>query len=239
MVSTALSLFTCVSIVVCTDVTSASVCVVSLCVSICEFFCLVKHVFHFCGVPCHSLCFGLNGSEWMRLCPVMSCCLFACFTLPCAFLWPGTCFSSMSYIFLCVSIYESLLLLLNVFDTLCPILFVFFCAFSSVSLPTASHCISTVAVSEFVVDGMHISFCIFPLCSSLSLSFCACGYSLFVSVCVFLLLPFMCASLSGYLVVFTVLCLFLCSARLWESRQTREVPVIHALSQTQSDSEKT
>lgn len=82
-----------------------------------------------------------------------------------------------------------------------------FCAFSSVSLPTASHCISIVAVSEFVMDGMHISFCIFPLCSSLSLSFCACGYSLFVSVCVFLLLPFMCASLSGYLVVFTFLCL--------------------------------
>ena len=190
----------CVSIVVCMDVTSASVCVVSLCVSICEFFCLVKHVFHFCGVPCHSLCFGLNGSEWMRLCPVTSCCLSACFTLPCASLWPGTCFFSMSYIFLWVSIYESLLLLLNVFDTLCPILFVFLCVFSSVSLPTASHCIS-IAVSEFVVDGMHISFCIFP---------CAAPFlSLFVPVgmvCLWVCVSFFCSHLCVHHWVVISLC---------------------------------
>ena len=74
-------------------------------------------------------------------------------------------FFSLSYIFLCVSIYESLLLLPNVFDTLCSILFVFLCVFSSVSLPTGSHCISIVAVSEFVLDGMHISFCISPFLS--------------------------------------------------------------------------
>lgn len=115
------------------------------------------------------------------------------------------------------------------------------CVFVCIFLCEPPHCISLYLYRcLWVCCGWHAYLILhFPLCSSLPLSFCACGYGLFVSVCVFLLLPFMCASLSGYLVVFTFLCLFLCSARLWERRQTREAPVIHALSQTQSVSEKT
>ena len=155
----------CVPIFVYMDVTSASVCVISLCVSICEFFCLVKHVFHSCGVTCHSLCFGLNGSECMRLCPVMSCCLFACFTLPCVSIWPGTCFFfSVIYISLCLHLWVSLAasecLWRSVSHSVCIFVCIFLC-----EPPPASHCISIVAVSEFVLDGMHISFCISPFIS--------------------------------------------------------------------------
>ena len=112
---------------------------------------------------------------------------------------------SVIYISLCLHLWVSLAafecLWHSVSHSVC-----IFCVFSSVSLLAASHCISIVAVSEFVLDGMHISFCIFPLCISLSLSFCAYGM-VCLRVCVFLLLPFLCASLSGYLIVSTFLCL--------------------------------
>ena len=110
-----------------------------------------------------------------------------------------------------------------------------FCVFSSVSLLAASHCISIVAVSEFVLDGMHISFCIFPLCISLSLSFCACGHGLFVSVCLSFAPIFVC--ITEWLSHCVHFSLSLCSACLQESRQTRKAPMIHTLSQTQSVSE--
>lgn len=188
----------CVPIFACMDVTSASVCVISLCVSICEFFCLVKHVFHSCGVTCHSLCFGLNGSECMRLCPVMSCCLFACFTLPCVSIWPGTCFFfSFIYISLCLHLWVSLAasecLWHSVFHSVCIFVCIFLCE--------PPHCISLYLYPGclWVCFRWHAYL---VLHFSLSLSFCACGYGLFVSVCV----PFSCSHLCVHHWVVISLC---------------------------------
>ena len=64
------------------------------------FILLELHVAHF------ALC--LNVSECMRPWPIMSCCLFACFTLPRASLWPGTCFLPICHIHLSVSPFMSL-----------------------------------------------------------------------------------------------------------------------------------
>ena len=166
----------CVCLSLCAWMLHPPLCVLFLCMWRCvNFFCLVKCMFHSCGVTCHHFALCLNGSGCMRLCPIMSCCLFARFTPPCVSLWPDACFFlSVVYISLCLHLWVSFLLLLHVFDTLCPILSVFLCISPcepprSISLYLCSGCL-WVCVSE----GMHLCFCIFP-CMYLP-------FSLFLSV---------------------------------------------------------
>ena len=202
-----------------------------------SFFCLVTHGFHSSGVTCRSLCF-MSKCLWMyetdQLCLAAylhaSLCLMHLSDQAPAF------YLSVIYISLCLHLWVSLAafecLWHSVSHSVC-----IFCVFSSVSLLAASQCISIVAVSEFVLDGMHISFCIFPLCISLSLSFCACGHGLFVSVCLSFAPIFVC--ITEWLSHCVHFSLSLGSGCLRESRQTREAPMIHTLFQTQSVSEKT
>ena len=86
------------------------------------FILLELHVAHF------ALC--LNVSECMRLWPIMSCCLFACFTLPRASLWPGTCFLPICHKHLSVSPFMSLSCCFWMSLTLCvPFCLYFLCLF--------------------------------------------------------------------------------------------------------------
>lgn len=193
-------------------------------------------MFHFLEWHITHFVLYVNGSGFMGLCPIRSCCLFACFALPCVSLWSGVCFLCCVYfssLHLCISLF----LLLTVFDTLCPALgamFVYFFLWASL----IHHTVSIPWMSLSLCFWWHkFSFCIFPCVCSFSFFLCLCVWS----VCVCFLL--VCSYLCGHHWVDVSVCPLFSGCLSDEpgcgSRQTRQAPVIYTLSQTQSVTKKT
>lgn len=147
-------------------------------------------------------------------------CLFACFCL--------VHLSDQACIYFCLHSWVSLFLPLRAFDTLCPF-YLYLCVFPSVCLPDY-RCsrVFTVDVSGFVFLMTCVCVSAYtPVCISfLHLVFC-----LWVRPVSCLRAPIYvgipkCACLG----VSTFLFMSLCWACLWETRQTRDAPMIYTLS---------
>lgn len=148
--------------------------------SVCEFFCLVKHMFYVCGVICKAFVLCVSGSECTRLYPIRSCCLFACFCLErlpdqVCVLFP---LQSVVYI-LCPHLWTSLFLLLSVFDIPCP--YSICIVYISACLPD-HFTVSLQWVSlGYCSDSTCFCFNIYPCVYLLFLSFFTSGYGVCVS----------------------------------------------------------
>lgn len=167
--------FMCVPIFVCMNVTSVSLCFISLYVKVCEFFCLVKCMFHSCGVTCHHF-FCVSKWLWMYetlpnyvLLLICMLCSAMCISLTRRVLFSICCIYFPVSPFMSLSFAASECLWHSVSHSIC--IFVYF----SVSLLDPSHCISAVVASEIVFLRACISVsAFFPVCISLSLSFFLC-----------------------------------------------------------------
>lgn len=152
----------------------------------------------------------------------MACCLFACFCL--------VRLSDQAWVYFCVSIHESLFFGLWVSLTAC-VHSICICVYFPLC---ASLVIAVAESSQWTSRGLCFCFSIYP-CVYLppSLLFSASEYGL----CLYL--SCLLAPIYVGISVSTFLFMSLCWACLWESRQTREAPMIYTLSQTQYVSEKT
>lgn len=152
--------------------------------------------------------------------------LLVCMLLPCESLWPGM------YIFQCLHSRVSLFLPLSDFDTLCPFS-LYLCVFPSVSLPD-HHCSSLHSGRLWVCISAYTRVCLPP-----SLLFSASGHGLHLCLSCLLAPIYVGITKCACLSVSTFLFMSLYWACLWESRQTREAPMIYTLPQTRYVSEKT
>lgn len=171
----------CVYLFVCGCHIYSCVCT-SLCMNVCEFVCRVKHIFHSSGVTSFTwFCLQMALNVWdlpnyiLLLTCVLCSVLYVSLT-KCAFFLSAVCTS------LCLCLWVSLLLL-SVFDTLCPILSILLHISFSVP-PWSSHFVrgfKRVSLQLLLMACVFV-FTYIPMCLSLSLSFCASGYGLCVCV---------------------------------------------------------
>lgn len=151
--------------------------------------------------------------------------LICMLTLPLCISLTGTCFSSMSYIYFRLHLWVSCFL--NVFDTLCPL-----ALNSSIFRAPPTHSLYSQWLSLDCCGWHAYSLAFSPCVLPFSL-FCACGYSLFVSVCV-LFCSHLCVH---HWVVCCVHCLL--SVSVQQPVESSKDSLPDTPSQTQSDSEKT